>query len=242
MLGRLLTSLFGSKNAALTPADRMQNPLADFFFNRADRLIHKWHHYFDLYDRHFAAFRGKSPVVVEIGVSHGGSLQMWREYFGPGCHIVGIDVDPRCKAFEDASTSIMIGDQGDRDFLASVREKVPHMDILIDDGGHLMQQQITTFEELYHHIQPNGIYWCEDTHTSYLKEFGGGYQQQGTFVEYCKALIDRLYGWYAVQPEKFSITPFTKSTYGVHFYNCVVVIEKRLISKPEVSFRGKRSF
>jgi len=127
-----------------TPA----NPLSEYFFNNPGRMIHKWHHYFEIYHRHFEKFRGQSPVVVEIGVFHGGSLQMWREYFGPGTRVVGIDIDPRCKGFEDESTTILIGDQADRGFLAEVRKAVPRIDILIDDGGHTMQQQIATLEEL----------------------------------------------------------------------------------------------
>src|SRR5262252_3157289 len=83
-----------------TPA----NPLSEYFFNNPGRMIHKWHHYFEIYHRHFEKFRGQSPVVVEIGVFHGESLQMWREYFGPGTRVVGIDIDPRCKGFEDEST------------------------------------------------------------------------------------------------------------------------------------------
>src|SRR5262245_50926897 len=140
------------KIGQLTPAGEMSaeqrdNPLAQYFLRNPGRLLYKWNRYFEIYHRHFARFRGKSPVVLEIGVYHGGSLQMWREYFGRGCRIVGIDVDPRCKRFEDDSTTILIGDQGDPAFLADVRKRLPRVDILIDDGGHVMAQQITTFRE-----------------------------------------------------------------------------------------------
>ncbi|MDZ7817326.1 MAG: hypothetical protein U5K55_01380 [Aliarcobacter sp.] len=40
-----------------------------------------------------------------------------------------------------------------------------------------MKQQINTFEELFDHIDKNGIYLCEDIHTSYLEEYGGGYKK-----------------------------------------------------------------
>src|SRR2546425_357033 len=164
MLGRLLSDLLRQLTAGKRTSPRPEaqvpgeNPLAEYFFNNPGRLIHKWHHYFDIYHRHFARFRGRSPVVVEMGVFHGGSLQMWHHYFGPGTRVVGIDIDPRCRSFEDEATTILIGDQGDRRFLAEVRRAVPDVDILIDDGGHKMAQQITTFEELYPHVQPNGIY------------------------------------------------------------------------------------
>jgi len=218
------------------------NPLAEYFFNNRGRAIDKWHHYFDIYHRHFARFRGRSPVVVEIGVFHGGSLQMWHHYFGPGTHVVGIDIEPRCQAFEDKATNILIGDQADRGFLAEVRTRVPHIDILIDDGGHLMPQQIATFEELYPHVQPNGIYLCEDIHTSFLAEYGGGYRREGTFLEYGKALVDRLYGWYSQDPARLTVDAFTRETYGLYFYDSILVVEKSPKGPPRGSMTGTLAY
>ena len=63
--------------------------------------IHKWTHYFDIYHNHLSRFIGREISIVEIGVQSGGSLRMWRHYFGPNCRIFGIDVDPNCKAFEN---------------------------------------------------------------------------------------------------------------------------------------------
>lgn len=247
MLGRFLSILFRSlseqgdvppRAATAGPA----NPIAEYFFNNPGRSIDKWHHYFEIYHRHFQRFRGRSPVVVEIGVFHGGSLQMWREYFGAGARVVGIDIDPRCRQFEDEATTILIGDQSDRRFLGEVRERVPHIDILIDDGGHTMVQQIATFEELYHHVQPEGVYLCEDMHTSFLPEYGGGYRREGTFLEYGKALVDRLYGWYSREPDRLAPDQFTLSTYALHFYDSVLVIEKRPIDAPKTSVTGTPPF
>jgi hypothetical protein len=211
------------------------NPLEEYFFHNPGRTIHKWHHYFEIYHRHFERFRGRSPVVVEIGVYQGGSLQMWREYFGKGAQIVGVDVDPECRMLAGQSITVLIGDQADRRFLAELRERVPRMDIVIDDGGHTMEQQITTFEELYPHVQPDGIYLCEDLHTSYMAEYGGGYLREGTFVECTKGLIDRLHAWYAAGPE---IDEFTRTTFGLHLYDSVMVAEKRLMKPPVSSKTG----
>src|SRR6185369_13635192 len=167
MLGRVLSDVLASlRRSARAPAATDANPLSAYFFANTGRLMHKWHHYLDIYHRHFRRFRGRSPVVLEIGVYHGGSLQMWREYFGPGTRIVGLDIDPRCAALAEDGIEILIGDQADRAFLAEVRRRHPHVDIVIDDGGHGMQQQIVSFEELYPHLQPEGIYLCEDMHTS----------------------------------------------------------------------------
>ena len=239
MLGRLLSGVLGR---GAPPAAQPGNPLVEYFLNNPGRLIHKWHHYFDVYHRHFGAFRGRAPVVVEIGVFHGGSLEMWRHYFGPGARIVGIDRDLRCRDFQHDGIEVLIGDQADRAFLAEVRRRVPHIDILIDDGGHTMEQQIVTFEELYPHRQPNGVYLCEDVHSSYLAPFGGGYGKEGTFIQYTKALVDRLHAWYSTEPERFAVDEFTRSPYALHFYDRIVVVEKRPIEEPRQSMTGKPSF
>jgi hypothetical protein len=46
--------------------------------------VDKWEHYLDAYHRHFDRFRAQERVVVvEVGVQSGGSIEMWRRYFGP---------------------------------------------------------------------------------------------------------------------------------------------------------------
>jgi hypothetical protein len=248
VLARLISGVFRNltagegKSSPQAALPHLENPIAEYFFSNPGRRIEKWHHYFDIYHRHFARFRGRCPVVVEIGVFHGGSLQMWHHYFCPGTRVVGIDIDPRCRQFEDEATTILIGDQSDRRFLAEVRARVPHIDILIDDGGHTMAQQITTFEELYPHVQPDGIYLCEDIHTSFMPEFGGGYRREGTFLEYGKALVDRLHGLYSQDHAALTGDEFTRTTYGLHFYDSVLVIEKSPKALPQASMTGTPSF
>ena len=72
------------------------------------KLLHKWDHYFDIYEIHFNRYVNKELVLLEIGVSHGGSLQMWRKYFGEKIKIYGVDIDPRCKSLEEDSIEILI--------------------------------------------------------------------------------------------------------------------------------------
>jgi Methyltransferase domain len=208
------------------------NDLERFFNQHQGRLIHKWMHYFEIYDRHFARFRGRPVTIVEFGVSQGGSMQMWRHYFGPDAKLFGVDINPGCKRFEEPGVQIFIGDQGDREFLRSLAKTLPAIDILIDDGGHTMQQQIRTFEELFPHVAPHGVYLCEDLHTSYWREFGGGYRRRGTFIEYCKTFIDSLNAWHSHEPQRFDVSDFTRSVHSVHCYDSVVVVEKRPMVPP----------
>lgn len=169
-----------------------QNDLEKFYFEAEHRLIDKWLHYFEIYDRLFSKYREKKIKMLEIGVSKGGSLQMWKNYFGEDAIIVGVDIDPKCKDFEEKNILVEIGSQEDRKFLHGLIEKYGQFDIVLDDGGHTMKQQITTFEELYPAVNFGGCYLCEDCHTSYWRGYNGGVRKRGTFIEYMKEKIDDL--------------------------------------------------
>lgn len=208
------------------------NDLESFFEHHNGRRIQKWHHYLEIYDRHFSRFRGHPVNIVEFGVSHGGSLQMWRAYFGAEARIWGVDVNPYCKQLEDSRCEIIIGDQDNRSFLRELACSLPPIDILIDDGGHSMRQQINTFEEMFPAVQPNGVYLVEDLHTSYWKKWGGGYKKPGTFIEFSKDFIDKLHAWHFSDPERLSVSNFTKSVSSIHYYDSVLVLEKKPMSRP----------
>lgn len=216
--------------------------LFDYFCDNEGRLIYKWLHYFDIYERHFASFRGRDIKFLEIGVFHGGSLQMWKNYFGPKATIIGVDINPICKTFEEDNIIIEIGSQEDREFLNWLAEKHGPFDIILDDGGHTMMQQVVTFESLYHHVVQEGLYLCEDLHTSYYSEFGGGYRNPYSFIEYAKRFIDDLHAWYSRDHNSFRPTGVTRSTFGLHFYDSMLVMEKRLITPPVTRATGKASF
>lgn len=208
------------------------NDLEKYFKQNKGKLIHKWVHYFDIYDRYFSRYRGTDVHLLEIGVDHGGSLQMWKDYFGPQAKIYGVDNNPNCKQLEEDQIEIFIGDQEDRGFLQRLSKSIPRIDILIDDGGHTMKQQVTTFEELFPAIDAHGIYLCEDLHTSYSPTYGGGYKKKGTYIEYSKNFIDYINAWYTPQSLRLGISDFTKSVKSLHFYSSVLVIEKCPIQKP----------
>ena len=214
------------------------NDLQSYFYNNEGDLIDKWEHYFEVYDRYFSKYRNTEVIFVEIGVYQGGSLQMWKQYFGPKAKIYGIDINPECKKFEDEQIEIIIGDQENKDFLESLKSRMPKIDILLDDGGHTMKQQINTFEVLFEYIKQDGIYMCEDVHTSYWNGYKGGFKKTSTFIEYSKNIIDDLHAWYS-ESKKLKISTFTRSIKAIHFYNSIVVIEKSEVVPPSRKQTGK---
>ena len=164
---------------------------------------------------------------------------MWKKYFGPQAAIFGVDINPNCKQLEEAGIRIFIGDQQDRKFLRAVAQELPSIDILIDDGGHTMEQQIATYEELFPLVASSGVYLIEDLHTSYWKKWGGRYRKKRTFIEYSKNFIDQINAWHSHEPNKLRVSEFTKSVHSLHYYDSVLVIEKRPVAEPTHERRGK---
>lgn len=214
------------------------NDLEAYFNNNTGRVINKWEHYFEVYDRHFSKYRDKEIVILEIGTYYGGSLQMWKHYFGNKAKIYGIDINPNCKQLEEENIKIFIGSQSNKNFLEKVKKEIPPIDILIDDGGHTMLQQIISFEELFDHIKPDGVYLCEDLHTSYWMQYGGGHKRKGTFIEYSKNFIDKLNAYHSTE-KSLKIDSFTTSVNSLHYYDSILVIEKRPTPAPSSRQTGK---
>jgi hypothetical protein len=136
--------------------------LATLFEAHEGRLIDKWAHYLPIYEHYFARFRGTACRILEIGVSHGGSLQLWKAYFGPKAQIVGIDIDPRCQDYEEDQITIHILDQAN---LRTDPEWPYDYDIVIDDGSHQARDQEASFKALW--PRTRGLYVIEDCHTGW---------------------------------------------------------------------------
>ncbi len=145
--------------------------------------------YFAVYDFLFSRFKNKNIVFVEVGVLNGGSLFMWREYFGENAKIIGIDLNPNAKKWESYGFEIFIGNQGDTKFWRETMNQIGKIDILLDDGGHTYKQQVITVESVMDSINENGLIVIEDVQTSYLKGFG---PRHFSFIRYTKNVIDRI--------------------------------------------------
>ena len=194
------------------------------FLNNQGRTIHKWTHYFPVYERHFERFRNRPFTFIEIGCGNGGSLAMWKRFFGPFVQIVGLDVRPECKTFEDQQIQVRIGDQGDDRFLQGIVDEFGQPGIVLDDGSHLQHHVNSTFSLLYPQVQQDGIYVVEDLHAAYWPDHGGGLKHPASFIERSKALVDEING--AWTPGRELMTPFTRSTLSMSFYDSMVVFEK----------------
>lgn len=212
------------------------NPLRTYFdSHQTGRGIWKLLHYFDIYHRHFSRFVGSEVNVLEIGVHSGGSLEMWRHYFGPKCKVYGVDLEPACKKYENEYTKIFLGDQEDRGFWKVFKKRVPVVDIVIDNGGHKDAQQIVTLEALLPHLSPGGVYLCEDV----TGEHSG-------FAAFMQGLVGNLNSLKRMEPEPgaetddwqaYSTTELQAWIRAIHFYPFVTVIEKADRRVPQLTER-----
>jgi len=217
-------------------ASLVRPTFARLFRSHRGRLAHKWPHYFPLYDRHFARFRGKPCTFVEIGCGEGGSLQLWKRFLGRRAKIVGLDIRPECREFAEEQIHIEIGDQSDTAFLDEVLNRHGVPDVILDDGSHLMKDQKASFLHLYPQMHPEGVYFVEDLHTSYWEEFGGGLQNPETFIELAKEFLDHLNARHtrgALEP-----TNFSAQTHSLHSYDSVCVFERKPAEETASCFAG----
>ena len=204
----------------------LDNYFRDYLHRTDDKVMTKMDHYLDVYHRLLAPWRSQDISFLEIGIWKGGSIKMWQDYFGAESRLTFLDIDPACKAFEVPGLTVEIGDQSDGIFLQDVATKHGPFDIIIDDGGHKMHQQIASFNALWPRLSDGGLYVVEDTHTSYWPGFGGGFRAQKSFVEFSKDLIDRMHSWYTDQDDIFPFHLIAKALSSVQFYDSMVVFEK----------------
>jgi SAM-dependent methyltransferase len=231
----------GPQPAARTRLLRGRAGMAEIHARNEGPFLDKWLHYFPIYERHFAPFRGTSAKLLEIGVSHGGSLELWRRWFGRGTQIVGVDIDERCASLARPGVEIRIGSQGDRAFLERLAADDGPFDIVIDDGSHWPADQLASIEVLWAAVRPGGVYLVEDLHTNYWPEYGCAPRQAGTFVELTKSLLDELNAFHSHTPD-FQPSHWTRTLGGVHVYDSVVVLDRVDRLPPERRMTGRPVF
>lgn len=217
---------------------QLDNPLfARFAAKRAGLPYDKWPHYFDIYRRTLAPYVGTPARVLEIGVFHGGGLDQLRALLGPQAVLIGMDIDPAAEAACAGRFDVAVGDQSDPGFLRSVVQRFGPFDVIIDDGGHTMAQQITSIESLFPTLNDGGVYLVEDTHTSYWEPFQDA---EHTFMDWAKARLDDINGYHFETDAQLGV--WTTSVTGIHVYDSIVVLDKGRHQPPFCEVAGSGSF
>jgi hypothetical protein len=207
-------------------------------FNESDN-IHKWAHYLPIYESALAPFRSRPIRMLEIGVFHGGSLQMWRRYLHPDSVIVGIDIDPGTRKFDDPAhgTHVRVGGQQDIDFLGEVVRELGPFDVILDDGSHLASHVIDTFRYLFPNaLADGGLYLVEDLHANY---WTGWRDTPTTFADFTRWLTDAMHAPYqsydsesdfradgAGRKQAFKVPFATTVLQKIEIYDSIVLVHR----------------
>ena len=228
-----LPPLYPSFDDALVTMDQARidaadGGLTDVFFAQQGRQVHKWVHYLGIYERYLRSYRGTGVKMLEIGVNKGGSLDLWRDYFGPSATIFGIDIDPECANHVTAPKQVRIGSQDDPAFLKRIIEEVGAPDIILDDGSHIGRHQRASFDVLFPLLKDNGLYIIEDMHSAYWHGlYEGGFRRKGTAIEHVKEMIDDMHAWY----HNHVRSRHSDQISAIHVHDLITVIEK-IAAKP----------
>lgn len=209
------------------------------------RVRQKSLHFLEAYELHLSTYRGRSPSILEIGCGYppsentqgmGGSLRLWREWFGVGTRVCGLDIIEGCKQYEDPPNliSVEIGSQDDPLFLDSVVQKHGPFDIIIDDGSHLDDHMKKSFQLLYPYLKNGGTYIVEDIN-DHIKS-GNSFKSADRFISFALNMASRLQkysemvaaqhsaGLLDYQPDLLSANDCL--TDSISFYRDLIIIKK----------------
>jgi SAM-dependent methyltransferase len=199
----------------------------DFLTNQ-QLPIHKWAHYFPIYEDALGRYRNRSCTLLEIGCNKGGSLHLWKRHLGPYAQIVGMDINPDSARAASEQIHVEIGSQSDPDTLKRLVQRFAPFDIIIDDGSHKMSDINASFQFFFEHVSVDGIYIVEDLHTAYWDEFGGGLGSRNSFIEFSKSVVDAMHSSYVREAHNWD--DFTlrvaKGTRSIRFVDSMIIYEK----------------
>jgi hypothetical protein len=150
-----------------------------------------------LYEEILNPIAERDVRLLELGVYRGGSLLMWKDFFGQG-KVVGLDCDPLEVFSDEPRIHVYKGLQQDFELLDRIRaETAPEgFDVIIDDASHVAEYTRPSFWHLFRkHLKPGGWYCIEDWGTGYWESWPDGRHYTGSnhtdgMVGFVKELID----------------------------------------------------
>jgi hypothetical protein len=196
------------------------------------------HNYLALYERYFAPIRGEKVKILEIGVLNGASLAVWEEYF-PNGTVIGADINNAVRRFARPRVEIAIIDQSDIEQLVQLGLKHGPFDVIIEDGSHFWDHQITSLKTLFPFVKNGGIYIVEDLQTNYGR-MEATYRGVASIscAEYLKKLVDlRVAGEQidiAAEEDAF-LRSYGRSINTITFCRHACIIEKSVPDMVEAS-------
>jgi hypothetical protein len=188
------------------------------------------HNYLDFYEFFFAPLREAHLTVLEVGVLDGASLRTWEDYF-PHAKIIGADISSQTKQFEQGRVFVELLDQSNVEELTQLGIKHGPFDLIVEDGSHMWEHQITSLRTLFPFLNENGVYIVEDLQTNYgtMQERYKG-NASATCVDYLKAWVDLCVADDSIpitEVEDAFLRTYGRAVESISFYRRACLIKKR---------------
>jgi hypothetical protein len=218
---------------------------------KTDKVTHHGYHRF--YDYFLIPIKNHKMNILEVGVDDLRSLKMWLDFF-PNANIYGVDINK--KDFTYSRGSIFKADQSKKKDLEKVVKKTGKCKFIIDDGSHVPQHQLLTFNYLFNEcLEFGGIYIIEDIETSYWKHstlydypIDAGYLDNNfNIVQIFKNIVDIVNREFLTEENKNFLKEYNKIDFNNLKYismitfagNCIII--KKMTEK-EYQLYGTRKY
>lgn len=195
-----------------------------------------WHNYHEIYELFLKNFYSNPGAMLEIGIDQGSSLNMWLELF-PNAFIYGMDIG---KQYSGTRYNVIQGDQSNIVDLNKVNSAINKNTVFFinDDGSHIPEHQLLTFNTLFPTLCEGGIYIIEDIETSYWTKgdcYGYqtkyGYKNKRSIIEIFKDIVDTINSEFAGKHHN-DVMHHDKIASITFFKNCIIIVKKTQIERP----------
>jgi hypothetical protein len=198
----------------------------------SDKILH--HEYHESFDPFLKSMYNNTGSILEIGIEQGKSLHMWLELF-PNAHIFGMDIGVEGGG---ERFTVIKGDQSKTDDLFNVKAQLQNVFFINDDGSHIPEHQLLTFNTLFPALCEGGVYIIEDIETSYWTKNGlyayqtrYGYRHPNSIIEIFKEVADSVNAEYAGQrPNR--VQHHTSIGSVTFAKNCIIITKKTREVRP----------
>ena len=159
--------------------------------NLSDKCPQIGHSYSPEYYDLLCKYKNVYENVLEIGIGYtelmrplcgqeytvGASLKAWSAFF-PNANIIGVDIR-KDVLFSEKNISCFFTDQSNEVELEKTVLEIKHQknkmnlefDLILDDGSHVCEHMILSFNVLSKYIKKGGLYIIEDIHNQHLQRF-----------------------------------------------------------------------
>lgn len=194
----------------------------------------KGHNYTQFYNFYFKSIKNDVFNLLEIGFFKGGSARMWKEYFS-NANLFFLEINQEYIDLYGKDFKVFHVDQSNKKQLKVFARSVKNgFDIIIDDGSHIADHQIISFETLFPFLNKGGVYVIEDIHCTYNRPFMSG---KSKTIEFLKNRINDVNyiskKTHCADQDKFpknllyTLNIYQRDILGIHFYSGICFIFKR---------------